>query len=349
MSKLKIYMCSGVGDAKDSYRYWLDGTDTVTNTRAVNTLLARINELCAELDYMQLTKEQQLAHFNDIDILVIALQFAKKYAHDTEALKRAGAAIQILIVNGNANFASLDDNERGRHLDDMYAAVDNYVSGTNYTQATGDFYKWWLQTIIPNNRQGLTIEQQFKLAKSLANQKGVGDSREQFKHDYGDIGVYLYDAADYFFYLYIPDSKAKKLPYFLRKKIRKQQEIYQYVKQVFTQLYGGEEDMQRIIRTRIIAQTGHTPEEAIDQLLGTRGIGLSETIIATIIIIAAAAALAIIGAIINAVANVLVAEYAVPENIEDGCPDESDWPDDNRKTNLLKYGAIGLLLYYLFK
>lgn len=349
MSKLKIYMCSGVGDAKDAYRYWLDGTNTATNTRAVNSILARINELCAELDYMKLTPDQQLKHYNDIDVLVIALQFAKQFTGDNEALTKAGAVIQQLINDGEFNYKSLDDNERSSHLDTVFAAAGNSVHSNGAVSAAGDFYKWWLSFVIPNNRYGLPETKQQQLIQALKPQN-IGATEDDFKRDYGDIGVYLYNSADYFLYLWIPENKTARLPYFLKKKIRKQQEIYRYVSQVFTALYGGEEDMQRIMRTRIIAQTGHTPEEAIDQLLGTRGIGLSESIIALIIIVAAAATLAILGALINAVTKVIVAEYAVPENIEDGCPEETDWPDsDETKQKLLKFGAIGLLLYFLFK
>ena len=266
-------------------------------------------------------------------------QFAKQFTGNNEALTKAGAVIQQLINDGEFNYKSLDDNERSGHLDTVFAAAGNSVHSNGAVSAAGDFYKWWLSFVIPNNRYGLPETKQQQLIQALKPQN-IGATEDDFKRDYGDIGVYLYNSADYFLYLWIPAAKEARLPYFLKKKIRKQQEIYRYVSQVFTALYGGEEDMQRIMRTRIIAQTGHTPEEAIDQLLGTRGIGLSESIIALIIIVAAAATLAILGALINAVTKVIVAEYAVPENIEDGCPEETDWPDsDETKQKLLKFGA----------
>lgn len=349
MSKLKIYMCSGVGDTRDSYAYWLDDTKTVSNTRAVNSLLARINELCAELDYMRMSQADQIRHFNDIDILVIALQFAKKYTGDNESLKRAGFIIQDFINEGKFSLQSTNDTERGDHLDSVYAAVCDTLARGATPKVSGDFVKWWLSFVIPNNRQGLTPTEQSRLESALKNPKGVGDSEAEFKRLYGDIGVYLYNASDYFLYTWIPADKVKRLPYFLRKKVDKQREVYRYVLQVFEALYGGEEDMRRILRTRIIAQCGHTPEDVVDVLLGSRGIGdfgISEIIM--IIIIAVAATLAILSAIIQAVQNVLIAKYAVPENIEDGCPEETDWPAE-RKSNLIKIGAIGLLLYFLFK
>ena len=45
--KLKIYACSGIGstDPQKPVEYFTDGTSTVSNTQAVNTILARINAL----------------------------------------------------------------------------------------------------------------------------------------------------------------------------------------------------------------------------------------------------------------------------------------------------------------
>ena len=52
---LKIYACTGfgVGTAPEQFNYWLDNTETITNTKAVNSLLAEINFLSAKLCYSQ--------------------------------------------------------------------------------------------------------------------------------------------------------------------------------------------------------------------------------------------------------------------------------------------------------
>lgn len=349
MSKLKIYMCSGVGSARDDYAYWLDDTRTASNTRAVNTLLARINELCVELDYLELTAEERLARYNHIDLLIVALQAAKRYAGDDEQLRRAGYTIQHYINNGKFDFASTDDDERGAHLDSLCAAVLDSMHGVDSGESAGDFARFWLEVILPGNRYALSKDEQAK-SKDFFESKGVGDSLEQFKKDYGDIGEYLYKSGDYFLYLYIPESKVNTLPYFLKKKIKKQRELYEYVLRVFSSIYGEESDLQRIIRTRIVAQFKDTPENVVKKLLSTRGIGvLGVDDIIAIISLVLSVVLPIILALIEYAKNVMVAKYAVPANIDDGCPAETDWRTSGDNSALLKLGAIGLLLYVLIK
>ena len=52
--KLKIYACSGIGETdKKTSAYWTDGTNSVSNTQAVNTLLAKINLAWAEYTNMR--------------------------------------------------------------------------------------------------------------------------------------------------------------------------------------------------------------------------------------------------------------------------------------------------------
>ena len=71
-NKLKIYACSGIGNENVRYTYWLDNTKTVSNTMAVNTLLALINRNNIEiLRLVTMTNEQKLANLNDIDVYVL--------------------------------------------------------------------------------------------------------------------------------------------------------------------------------------------------------------------------------------------------------------------------------------
>lgn len=349
MSKLKIYMCSGVGAVADEYRYWLDGTSTVTNTRAVNSLLARINELCSELDFLPLTESEQLEHYNSIDLLVIALQFAKKYSGDNDKLARAGRLLQQCVNDGAFDYNSTQDGERSAHLDAIFNAVSADFDNGKDSPASGSFVKWWMAVIVPNNKQGLSPSQIAAAKQWFADNNRVGDSLSQYKKLYGDIGEYIYNSADYFLYLYFPASDIPRLPYFIRTKIKKQRELYDYVQKVFTAFYGSEDDLQRIIRTRIIADTKQEPEEAVKQLLQTRGIGsLSVGAILAILSAIAAIVVPIVQALINFAKEVLVAKYAVPANIEDGCPEATDWPEE-KKSNMLKYGIIAAVLFLIFK
>ena len=73
--KLKIYACSGIGDTGESriFDYWTDNTQTVSNTQAVNTLLALINMRVAEVGSLSLTQDEQAECLNDIDLYAISL------------------------------------------------------------------------------------------------------------------------------------------------------------------------------------------------------------------------------------------------------------------------------------
>ena len=351
MSKLKIYMCSGIGDTREEYAYWLDDTNTATNTCAVNSLLARINELCVELDYLELTPEEQLERYNMIDLLVIALQLAKRCKKDDAELERAGKILQQFINDGKFNSKSREDSERGSNLDRLFSSVMSALDSGSDPKVDGDFLVWWMESILPNNRCGLTPEQQEK-SKEFLKEERVGDSLDQYKKQYGDIGEYLYNASDYFLYLYIPEDKAKKLPYFLRKKIQKQQEVYNYVARNFKALYGNnQEDLERIIRTRIIAQTGKTPEAITNYLTSTRGIGvMGWDDILYIVIAAVAVTIALLQVIFEFCQNVIAIKYAEPQNIDDGLPElYKDWNQSSDNTKIWKFGIVAAVLYYIFK
>ena len=53
--RLKIYACSGIGESAEPQQkmwdYWTDNTDCVSNTQAVNTLIALINR-----NYIEVTR-----------------------------------------------------------------------------------------------------------------------------------------------------------------------------------------------------------------------------------------------------------------------------------------------------
>lgn len=350
MSKLKIYMCSGVGDARGEYQYWLDGTSTASNTKAVNSLLARINELCTELDYLPLSKEEQLAHYNEIDLLVVALQFARRCQGDDTALARAGHILQHAIHEKKFDFDDTTDSARADHLDAVFHFVDSAFSAGKDYESDGIFAKWWEQVIVPANRQGLTPEE-IAASKRFFEKQSIGDTADDYKERYGDIGVYLYKSADYFLYLYIPEEKVAKLPYFLRTKVRKQREVYNYVRSVFLALYSeSEDDLQRVIRTRIIAEMHQTPEEAVGKLLRSRGIGdfgIAEII--ALITAIASIVVPLITALLQYAQTVLQAKYAVPENIDDGCPEGEDWKETTTASPMLKYGLLALLVVLVLK
>lgn len=349
-NKLKIYMCSGVGSPQDTYRLWLDGTNTATNTQAVNMLLVRINSLLVDLDYLPLSKAEQLQHYNDLDLYVIALQMAKQYAGQDAMLMRAGRVLQQFISDGKFNYQDITDSGRGDHLDSLHAAVNSAVSRGEGGQNDGEFIEWWNKAVIPYNRQGFTPQQQAQTKQFVATHavSGVGD----INHPYGDITDYIYNSGEYFLYLFIPTTQAAKLPLFLQEKIKKQREVYDYVKKVFTSLYGTEDTLQELIRTNIKAQFKQEPEKVVSKLIATRGIGdfgVGEII--AIITLVISVVISVLEIVLNYCAQVTVAKYAIPENIEDGIAGADDWGDQNsgNKKKLLKVAAIIGVIYLILK
>ena len=74
--KLKIYACSGIGstDAQEPSGFYTDGTSMLSNTQAVNTLLARINCLYIEANSLKgLSKEDRIDLLCEVDAYSEAL------------------------------------------------------------------------------------------------------------------------------------------------------------------------------------------------------------------------------------------------------------------------------------
>ena len=74
-NRLKIYACSGIGQTEQgTWNYWLDNTETVNNTQAVNTLLALINRNYIEVTRLRgMSDADKIANLNDIDVYVLCL------------------------------------------------------------------------------------------------------------------------------------------------------------------------------------------------------------------------------------------------------------------------------------
>ena len=129
--RLKIYACSGIGDAQQSgeYQYWLDDTDTLENTQAVNSLLIKINgEWIKATCYRNLSKAKRLQALNLVDLYVVCLDAAKKYANNPDMLHKAGLVIGAMSSEGLFSCDSLNMNERDEYLDYLeYLGYPEYL------------------------------------------------------------------------------------------------------------------------------------------------------------------------------------------------------------------------------
>lgn len=350
-NKLKIYACSGIGstDQRKPFVYYTDGTSTVSNTQAVNTILARINALYIEANMLRgLSNEKRLDLLCEVDAYSVALEAAKRYAGDNDQLYRAGQVIDLMIHDGLFEYDSTDDNKRNDHLDGLITKFYELMNdGQPIANENPTFAIWWNENIIARDRVGLDKESQEAtkkaLKKAVSGIKGIGTIDPNWQND-PNISNYLLNASEYFLYRYLKDEQIAKLPKIFQLKRNYQNRIYNYCKAYFVDIYGSESEMQSIIRAGIIKEFGNTPEQVCEVIVKTGkkpeqisgGVVVSAVIgtaeLIKIITICAAVVIAIVGAICDCIYKSNVAKYASMERsiVDSGVPDSTD------------YGAAGL-------
>lgn len=369
--KLKIYACSGIGstDTQKRVGYWLDDTNTLSNTQAVNTLLARINEkYIAATRLVHMERDEKITLLNDVDLLQVALEAAKRFKDSDEQLRHAGEVICEMWQHGAFNYDALDARKREDHLDELLGKFDEAVSDTTPVQDLDqDFMDWWQETVVARNHVGLDQEQQQTARKALKKAteqiKGIGKVDWE-KYNNGDwlenpdLAKYLTDGATYFLYTYFTDEQIAQLPSAFRRKRIGQKKIYDYCKSLFVTTYGTEQDMQRIIRAGIMDELQVTPEqyceevvsgkrdpEAVGFLFGAASAAEGIKILLELLSIIASVLIGIISAICSMVAQTNVAKYAAIDRqaVETNVPDASDYDGLNLGGNSLLGGNNSLV------
>lgn len=371
--KLKIYACSGIGDAEQNYTYWTDNTQTVDNTQAVNSLLAKINSLVIEIKYLQgMTDADVIEDLNKIDMLCVALDAAQRYREDAKKLYHAGEVIATMMGDGAFQFSSLDDAERDVHLDGLLDRFHDLMQEDGLKVDDPEFMEWWKKTVCERNKVGLNTDARKATKKALVQAaKGIGEVDESWKED-ADISEYLLNAGTYFQYLYFTPEQLAKLPKIIAERQKAQKRIYNYCKAYFVSIYGSEEEMQGIIRDGIVKDFGVQPEEMCEQIasgkkvqpigfafLGMVGAAAVKAFLSFLSVMATIL-VGIITAICNAVVQSNTAKYAAMEKsiVETGSPKASDYDSYNlsgsttligNKSSLLTFGLIGLGAILLLK
>ena len=337
-NRLKIYACSGIGSAsKNTYDYWTDNTNTINNTQAVNLLLSRINLLYSSVMYLEMSKAQLLECLNAIDLYVVCLDAAEKYANHYTKLEKAGRVIGTMLSQGYFNSGSLDNKERDLRLDELIGLFEDAMDENGQCElATDEFLNWWSNDIVALNKIGLSKEDRTIVEDTLRSTPvSVGDADINWE-SIPDLNKYLSDASEYFLYTYFTDEQIEKLPRLFKSKRRTQNDIYRYCKKLYTDANGREEAMQNIIRGKIIARYGATPEQVCDDIVrGKRkGIGDGGAItVATIITIISTIVVPIVIAIITAICEVVKKKnsdkYAAIDQaaLDGGIPSQYDFDD----------------------
>lgn len=372
-NKLKIYACSGIGDAGEQrgYSYWMDNTNTISNTQAVNTLLSLINLKYSEIQYLRnITDDEINKNLNAIDLYSVSLMYAESMSNNIDGLKHAGQVIGTLYANGLFNYDSIDENERDLHLDEIFDKVSKAMQDNEMPLAPADdFVKWWNSTIIERNKVGLTDRQQSAITEAMKDGK-IGASWQDNK----ELAQYLNNAGDYFLYTYFTDEQVNQLPRVFKTKRKQQKKVYNYCLPLFETTSGDKSQMDRIIRAKLVERYGEQPETIcqliVDGKIDVSGIGeavtvtmvgtitLTEflTILTTIVI---PALIAIITAICDAVAKSKASQFAAIDQmaIDGGCPNANDFdgllndmPNANKPSDskllAIAAGLVGLFLIF---
>lgn len=372
-NKLKIYACSGIGNAEYSDKpiaYWTDNTNTISNTQAVNTLLARINLLYIGISRLQgVTPEEKIECLNEIDMLCVCLSAAKRFKDDSEGLEYAGNVISKMVSDNMFVLNNLNTDARDAHLDELIAYADEqYNDRAPVANVSPEFMQWWQETVVSRNKVGLNFGQQQNARKALKKAaetiKGIGavDWSQYGDPEWlnnADLAEMLTKGAEYFLYTYFTQAQLNKLPYVFKLKQKQQMRTYNYCKSMFVDIYGTEEEMQLIIRAGIIDMMGEEPEDICDGIASgkTKSIGIATEALVTIITAVIAAVISIIQAICNCVASTNAAKYGAldKEVIEQSVPAPEDYDGiefdgiSGGNSKILTFAAIAAGLFLLLK
>lgn len=373
-NKLKIYACSGVGSAEHSntpIAYWTDNTNTLSNTQAINTLLARINLLNISISRLQgVMPKEKIECLNEIDMLCVCLDAAKRFKDDNEGLEYAGGVIYKMMSDDMFEFDNLNTDARDTHLDELIAyANEQYNDRTPIANINPEFMQWWNETVVSRNKVGLNFGQQQNARKALKKAaetiQGIGavDWSQYGDPNWlnnADLAEMLTKGAEYFLYTYFTQAQLNKLPYIFKLKQKQQMRTYNYCKSMFVDIYGSEEEMQLIIRAGIVDMMGEEPEDICDGIASgkTKSIGIATEALVTIITAVIAAVVSIITAICNCIKETNMAKYGAldKEVIQESVPNaddfegiEFDGTSGSSSSKLLTIAAIGAGLLLLLK
>ena len=346
-NKLKIYICSGVGDTESPIQFTTEGTSAASNTQAMNKLLSLINMCAADSQLLTASPEEKQECLRDMDIYSVCFYFARLYRNDRQKLMESGYAIARYIDDGRFNLYSVKLDEHGERVDSIIDGVQQLIDSEKYDQKEGLFIDWWKKEIVDGSVVGLS-QSQIDAVENIEKKAAISgnDWREN-----GDLNKYLNDAGSYFLYTYLTPEQLKRLPFVFAVKRKKQLEVYEYCKQAFVPIYGTEADLQRVISTGIKNKFKETPEDVCNDIInGKTGIGIATEIIVAIISAVVTILTALIPVILNVCAAIAAEKYTVPEDPSAGIATEADFEDwEPKKNNTLLWiaGAAALALLLL--
>lgn len=162
--------------------------------------------------------------------------------------------------------------------------------------------------------------------------------------------------AEYFLYIFIPESDLAKYNVTIYRKRQGQLKTYAYVRELFVgHDYGTESELQSIIRNGIETTFGVSVETILDEIrTGKReSIGIATEVIVAIISAVVTVVLAVISGVIQYAQSVKIAKYTAPtyQELEDSAPAATDFTQKTKQKGLIwvAVAGIGLMIIGMFR
>lgn len=357
--RLKIYACSGIGDVdtEETYNYWTDNTDTLNNTRAVNSLLIAINGAWIRASRFEgLTDAQRIEYLNLIDLYVVCLEAAKRYAEQPEMLHRAGVVIGAMAHDGLFVYDSTNSKKRDAHLDKLIETLNTGIHSDTEYVTEPDWMNWWKENIEDLNEATFSETEKNKIREAVS---GIGDTNIPT-----DPMKMLYEAGTYYIYTYFTQAQLNKLPgknrAIVEKKAKYQKQVYNYNLSYCVRVCGSAAKVREVCTQRIEERFGKPINKVIDDMVANggkiEGVGAISAAVATILTAIISAVVTIVIALINksAVAgnSGSAGTYQKPgvDVVRRGQMENGDIPvNEGLQTaaNFIPFVAIGAAAWYL--
>lgn len=156
--------------------------------------------------------------------------------------------------------------------------------------------------------------------------------------------------AEYFLYIFIPDSDLAKYNATIYKKRQQQLKTYAYVRELFVgHDYGTEQEMLDIIRNGIESTFSDSVENVLFAIRTGKRDGIGDPIsmaVATIVSAVISLVIAVVTGIIQYCQSVKIAKYTAPtmEEVKDSAPAATDFTGTAKKKGLLFAAIAGVAL-----
>lgn len=156
--------------------------------------------------------------------------------------------------------------------------------------------------------------------------------------------------AEYFLYIFIPESDLAKYNATIYKKRQQQLKTYEYVRELFVgHDYGTEQEMLDIIRNGIESTFSDSVENVLFAIRTGKRDGIGEPIsmaVATIVSAVISLVIAVVTGIIQYCQSVKIAKYTAPtmEEVKDSAPAATDFTGTAKKKGLLFAAIAGVAL-----